>query len=340
MPWTPSYTEQELRAAVEGATHWYDVLHALGMRYHGKSIAVARKWSQEWGIDTGHLPVAKTRRPVRKRYSEDDLRGAVARSTSWAAVLRDLGYCPTGGNWKTVKRRCTELNISTEHFDPYAASRAARQRRRIPLEEILVEHSSYARGQLKRRLFDAGLKQRRCEQCGQGEIWRGRRIGLILDHVNGIRDDNRLTNLRIDCPNCAAALDTHCGRKNRLATRFAECQHCGGRFEVRDSEQRFCSVACAARDRGARTRGRARPSARKVVRPTREQLSAEVGAEGYLAVGQKYGVSDNAVRKWVRAYEREAEEELNRPADGPPGTPARAATADSPPPGSPSGRAP
>ena len=26
---------------------------------------------------------------------------------------------------------------------------------------------------------------------------------------------------------------------------------------------------------------------------------------GYTSVGRKYGVSDNAVRKWIRAYERE-----------------------------------
>ena len=26
---------------------------------------------------------------------------------------------------------------------------------------------------------------------------------------------------------------------------------------------------------------------------------------GYCAVGRKYGVSDNAVRKWVKFYERE-----------------------------------
>ena len=32
---------------------------------------------------------------------------------------------------------------------------------------------------------------------------------------------------------------------------------------------------------------------------------AEVAATGWCAVGRKYGVSDNAVRKWVRAYERE-----------------------------------
>ena len=27
----------------------------------------------------------------------------------------------------------------------------------------------------------------------------------------------------------------------------------------------------------------------------------------WLAVGRKYGVSDNAVRKWMRWYERDAE---------------------------------
>jgi transposase-like protein len=26
---------------------------------------------------------------------------------------------------------------------------------------------------------------------------------------------------------------------------------------------------------------------------------------GFLATGRKYGVSDNAIRKWVRQYERE-----------------------------------
>jgi transposase-like protein len=37
----------------------------------------------------------------------------------------------------------------------------------------------------------------------------------------------------------------------------------------------------------------------------REHLVAEVVELGWSAVGRKYGVSDNAVRKWVKAYERE-----------------------------------
>ena len=42
-------------------------------------------------------------------------------------------------------------------------------------------------------------------------------------------------------------------------------------------------------------------------RPPYEQLLREIEATSYVAVGRKYGVSDNAIRKWVRAYERERE---------------------------------
>lgn len=51
------------------------------------------------------------------------------------------------------------------------------------------------------------------------------------------------------------------------------------------------------------------PESRKVERPPYEQLLEEIEATSYLAVGRKYGVSDNAVRKWVRFYERQIERE-------------------------------
>jgi transposase-like protein len=34
-------------------------------------------------------------------------------------------------------------------------------------------------------------------------------------------------------------------------------------------------------------------------------LLAEITEDGWTAVGRKYGVSDNAIRKWMRTYERE-----------------------------------
>jgi hypothetical protein len=130
-------------------------------------------------------------------------------------------------------------------------------------------------------------------------LWRGRRLALILDHVNGVSDDHRLENLRILCPNCAATLDTHCGRN---VHRTRECATCGTEFKPAGSKQRHCSHRCGAVSEASRSAHELR---RLVERPPYEQLLAEVAATGWSAVGRKYGVSDNAIRKWVRAYERE-----------------------------------
>jgi hypothetical protein len=135
------------------------------------------------------------------RYTEADAREAIAKSKSWSAALRRLGYCPTGGNPKTLKKYAELWGISTEHFDPYA-----------------------------------GLMER-------------------------IRPAKRPL---------------------------------GGTRRMSESHDQ---------------RGIPRPETRKADRPPYEQLLDEVQAAGYSAVGRKYGVSDNAVRKWVHFYERQRERE-------------------------------
>ena len=204
-------------------------------------------------------------------------------------------------------RKYAEIwGISTAHFDAGKARRQLGGRYVArPLAEVLVENSDYPRKDVKRRLFDEGLKARRCELCGQGENWRGKRMSLILDHINGQRDDHRLENLQIVCPNCAATLDTHCGRKNRISRTPRKCRRCQHEFVPNSRTQRYCSRACGTRWDRAAARGIPKPEARKVERPPFEQLKAELEATSYVAVGRKYGVSDNAVRKWVRFYERE-----------------------------------
>lgn len=217
---------------------------------------------------------------------------------------------PAGGNHSLLRKYVDEVwRIPTDHFDAGGASIRNLHKPPVPLKEVLVVGSTYSRGKLKERLFSEGLKERHCEQCGQGELWRGRLMSLILDHINGVPDDNRIENLQVVCPNCAATLDTHCGRKNRREPVRRSCKRCGKEFTAKYRTHRYCSRSCGVRWDRTRLRGRPHLSERKVQRPPYEQLLEEIETTSYLAVGRKYGVSDNAVRKWVRFYDRQRERE-------------------------------
>jgi len=42
-------------------------------------------------------------------------------------------------------------------------------------------------------------------------LWNGRKIKLVLDHINGVCGDNRPKNLQFLCPNCNSQQTTHGG---------------------------------------------------------------------------------------------------------------------------------
>jgi hypothetical protein len=243
--------------------------------------------------------------PGRRWFSEEEVRAAVAASLSYAEALRRLGLRAAGGNHRTIRKYVEEVwEIPIDHFDRSQARALGARRRAVPLVDVLVEASTYHRGHLKRRLLDEGLKRPECELCGQGELWRGRRMSLVLDHVNGVHDDHRLENLRILCPNCNATLDTHCGKHKTRKHHDRACAGCGATFRPSSGGQRYCSMSCGGRGEASR---RAQVAQRRVERPPYEQLVAEIETLGYEAVGRRYGVSGNAIRKWRRAYETATE---------------------------------
>lgn len=83
------------------------------------------------------------------------------------------------------------------------------------VEELLVlqeKGHSYSTDALKKRLFREGVLDRKCAACGLGPEWMGSDLSLQIDHINGLSWDNRLSNLRILCPNCHSQTDTYAGK--------------------------------------------------------------------------------------------------------------------------------
>lgn len=227
------------------------------------------------------------------RFTEEQLKSAGAVSDSYAGTLRQLKMCETGGNHQTVKKYVLLWKIDVSHFLSHSERiKKILPAKTIPLETILQKGTFYNRTNLKKRLYKAGLKKPVCEICGQDEFWHGKKISLILDHINGIRNDNRLENLRIVCPNCNAALETYCGRH-----KYNQCPACQNQKPVK---RKYCSLACY-RKHGTK---RLMLETRKVERPAFEILLKEIAEIGYRAASRKYGVSDNAIRKWIAVYKR------------------------------------
>ena len=145
------------------------------------------------------------------KYTKDFLEKIVLKSTSMWDVVEYSGVNKQEGNYRYIRNLINKYNISTDHFKD---QRRGFNRSLKPLSEYLVKDRflTLSGNRLKTKLFSAGLKENKCEECGQNEIWRGKKISLILDHKDGDRKNNELNNLRIICPNCNATLDTHCGK--------------------------------------------------------------------------------------------------------------------------------
>ncbi len=75
------------------------------------------------------------------------------------------------------------------------------------------EHSISNRKIVKRALIRNKIKEYKCEKCGIS-TWCNKPLVLQLHHINGIKNDNRIENLQLLCPNCHAQTDTYKKRKN------------------------------------------------------------------------------------------------------------------------------
>ncbi|MEX1179031.1 MAG: HNH endonuclease signature motif containing protein [Nitriliruptor sp.] len=204
----PRYTDQQFRDAVGDpeVRTIADLCRALGIVPRGGNYETLRRRAARLGLA---VP------PVRQRAAlvpidDDLLRSAVESSRSIAAVLRRLGLPDAGGTRARVTRAISRLGLDTSHHTGQAWSRGQEvARRRVRLDQ-LNDGTNRAGGTIKAVLLRSGWSHR-CQVCGRDD-WDGAPIPLEVDHIDGDRRNNDVSNLRLICPNCHALTPTYRGR--------------------------------------------------------------------------------------------------------------------------------
>jgi len=149
----------------------------------------------------------------KRTWTDEQLIEAVRINCTYSDIARNLNLKVTPGNFKTIKKYISKLDLNTDHFlgQSWVSDKNKQNLLRKPIEEILVENSTYNTSHLYKRLIDAELKIHQCESCWNID-WLGLPIAIEVDHINGINNDHRLENLRFLCPNCHSQTKTWRGR--------------------------------------------------------------------------------------------------------------------------------
>lgn len=223
-------------------------------------------------------------------YTSETLSKAVKTSKSYSEVLYKLGKMKSGSAFTSLKNNIVKFKIDISHFPPVSKRGGMLSngnfRKKKASDILVLKDTSWKEtgARLTRALLEIGRKHI-CQECSIGNVWNNKPITLEVDHIDGNNKNNIATNLRFVCPNCHSQFPTSKNIKQKRPSKYCKCGNVINKLSISCSQ-------CTRVLQGIKFR--------KATRPSLDILKKEIEELGYCGVGRKYGVSDNAIRKWLK----------------------------------------
>lgn len=156
------------------------------------------------------VPLGKAHHSKLYDFTADDLQKILDTSNTYIEVLTKCGLTSNSNNYNTLNRLIKKYDLNLDSINAnrqkVQATKYTRYTKESFTQAIIAGNISDGSSKLLKKIVKFGIKPYVCECCGLSS-WNNKPISLELHHEDGNRRNNKLSNLKILCPNCHSQTD-------------------------------------------------------------------------------------------------------------------------------------